>query len=347
MALTPEDVVKKEFTKPKGFGRSGYDEIQVDDFLDEIVVELRRLNTENEDLTGKLEDARRSSGFAGKSGDAALAGAASNVPAVTPVKGVADKSDASTSAADKTEAIPAAGAKSSRSAGSTDDAALAKVREELATAQRDLRSAKDEREKVQREVTQAQERLTALQKQIEQTESGSKGGASVGDKPTQGAEVPAGAPVASDSAAGVIALAQRLHDEHVLEGETTRDALIKEAREKHDTMVGEATTKRDELLTEGQAEHDALVGAGQNRHDELMRQANDRSTGLVKEAEERKERILGQLNTQREEISSGIQRLQTFEHEYRLKLKGYIERQLNDLNQDDDSAPKNPEGAPK
>ena len=36
MALTPEDVVKKEFSKPKGFGRNGYDEIQVDDFLDEI-----------------------------------------------------------------------------------------------------------------------------------------------------------------------------------------------------------------------------------------------------------------------------------------------------------------------
>ena len=41
MALTPEDVVKKEFSKPKGFGRNGYDEIQVDDFLDEIVVELQ------------------------------------------------------------------------------------------------------------------------------------------------------------------------------------------------------------------------------------------------------------------------------------------------------------------
>ena len=40
MALTPEDVVKKEFSKPKGFGRSGYDEIQVDDFLDEIVVDV-------------------------------------------------------------------------------------------------------------------------------------------------------------------------------------------------------------------------------------------------------------------------------------------------------------------
>ena len=62
MALTPEDVVKKEFSKPKGFGRNGYDEIQVDDFLDEIVVELRRLNAENDSLSDKLDDCRRSHG---------------------------------------------------------------------------------------------------------------------------------------------------------------------------------------------------------------------------------------------------------------------------------------------
>ena len=43
MALTPEDVVKKEFSKPKGFGRNGYDEIQVDDFLDDLPAQLAAL----------------------------------------------------------------------------------------------------------------------------------------------------------------------------------------------------------------------------------------------------------------------------------------------------------------
>ena len=42
MALTPEDVVNKRF-QPTKF-REGYDQDEVDDFLDEIVVELRRLN---------------------------------------------------------------------------------------------------------------------------------------------------------------------------------------------------------------------------------------------------------------------------------------------------------------
>lgn len=45
MALTAEDVVNKRF-QPTKF-REGYDQDEVDDFLDEVVVELRRLNQEN------------------------------------------------------------------------------------------------------------------------------------------------------------------------------------------------------------------------------------------------------------------------------------------------------------
>lgn len=52
MALTPEDVVNKRF-QPTKF-REGYDQDEVDDFLDEIVVELRRLNDENQDLRQRL-----------------------------------------------------------------------------------------------------------------------------------------------------------------------------------------------------------------------------------------------------------------------------------------------------
>ncbi|PXA67454.1 DivIVA domain-containing protein [Cryobacterium arcticum] len=52
MALTPEDVVNKRFQSTKF--REGYDQDEVDDFLDEVVVELRRLTQENEDLKSRL-----------------------------------------------------------------------------------------------------------------------------------------------------------------------------------------------------------------------------------------------------------------------------------------------------
>lgn len=52
MALTPEDVVNKRFTIVKF--REGYDQDEVDDFLDEITKELRQMALENESLRGKL-----------------------------------------------------------------------------------------------------------------------------------------------------------------------------------------------------------------------------------------------------------------------------------------------------
>ncbi|MFF2389969.1 DivIVA domain-containing protein [Agromyces sp. NPDC058064] len=52
MALTPEDVVNKRFQATKF--REGYDQDEVDDFLDEVVVELRRLNQENDELRQRV-----------------------------------------------------------------------------------------------------------------------------------------------------------------------------------------------------------------------------------------------------------------------------------------------------
>lgn len=72
MALTPEDVVNKRF-QPTKF-REGYDQDEVDDFLDEVVVELRRLNQENEELRQRLiaSDARISELQRAASGPAAV-----------------------------------------------------------------------------------------------------------------------------------------------------------------------------------------------------------------------------------------------------------------------------------
>jgi DivIVA domain-containing protein len=71
MALTPEDVVNKRFQATKF--REGYDQDEVDDFLDEVVVELRRLNQENEELRERLAAA-----------EARANDVASNAPAAAP-----------------------------------------------------------------------------------------------------------------------------------------------------------------------------------------------------------------------------------------------------------------------
>lgn len=68
MALTPEDILNKQFQATKF--REGYDPDEVDDFLDEVVVEMRRLTDENTALRAELTSTK-----------AALAQAQSQPPA--------------------------------------------------------------------------------------------------------------------------------------------------------------------------------------------------------------------------------------------------------------------------
>src|SRR6476620_10935497 len=62
MTLTPEDVLNKNFT-PTQF-RRGYDEREVDDFLDEVVAEMRRIVKESDDLREQLNECRQTKGMA-------------------------------------------------------------------------------------------------------------------------------------------------------------------------------------------------------------------------------------------------------------------------------------------
>ncbi|MGO3288216.1 DivIVA domain-containing protein [Brachybacterium sp. AOP42-C2-15] len=67
----------------------------------------------------------------------------------------------------------------------------------------------------------------------------------------QPAPVAAPAPESPDqSAAGIIALANRLHDEYVKNGEDERDRLISEANDEHMRIVGEAEEKSRTTLAD-------------------------------------------------------------------------------------------------
>ena len=182
MALTPEDVVNKRFQSTKF--REGYDQDEVDDFLDEVVVELRRLTKENEELRGQVGG--------GPAAESAPVAAISSEPVVV--------------------------------------------------------------------------------------------------EPVVAAPVAAVAATPIDETAGttnLLQLARRLHEEHVKEGADKRDALIAE---------GHATAAR-----------------------------------VIAEAETQQRIQLQKLDQERFTLEGKIDELRTFEREYRLKLKSYIEGQLHDL----------------
>jgi DivIVA domain-containing protein len=201
MALTPEDVVNKRF-QPTKF-REGYDQDEVDDFLDEVVVELRRLAQENDELRQRLA-----------AGDSRPADADQD---------------------------------------STQPAAADKLGQEVSP-------------------------LVAPAPAVEPAAP-------------EAILPPVGSDESSDSNS-LLQLARRLHDEHVREGMEKRDALIAE---------GHSTAAR-----------------------------------IVGEAESRQRAQRESLEQERAQLELHIDELRTFEREYRVNLKGYIESQLRDLDSSSD-----------
>jgi DivIVA domain-containing protein len=160
MALTPEDVVNKRFQATKF--REGYDQDEVDDFLDEVVNELRRLNEENEELRSKLGACERRVGELSR---ATVAREAAPEPVAAP--------------APQPPPVP------------------------------------------QPVAAVAETRMTS------QLEAAGQG---------------------PEAAAGMLALAQKLHDEYVRNGEQTRDRIVSEAREHATRLMREAEEKQRQTL---------------------------------------------------------------------------------------------------
>ena len=161
MALTPEDVVNKRFQATKF--REGYDQDEVDDFLDEVVNELRRLGEENEELRTKLSSCERRVGELSR---ATVAREASPEPA-----------QMAPPPAPVPQPVAAVIPEPARPSAAMDTAG-------------------------------------------------------------QGPE----------AAAGMLALAQKLHDEYVRNGEQTRDRIVGEAREHSTRLMREAEEKQRQTL---------------------------------------------------------------------------------------------------
>ncbi|ROP43079.1 DivIVA domain-containing protein [Pseudokineococcus lusitanus] len=107
-----------------------------------------------------------------------------------------------------------------------------------------------------------------------------------------------GTGTSAGSAAGVLALAQRLHDEHVRAGEEERDRLVTGAR-----------TEADRLVTE----------------------AEDTRRTTLEQLEEQRATELGALERERSLLERKIDELRGFERDYRSRLRAYLEGQLRDL----------------
>lgn len=178
--LTADDVLNKKFQQTKF--REGYDQDEVDDFLDEVVNTLRALQSENEELKAKLQAAERRISELG-------AGGGDYQPA---------------------EETPA------------------QVDEPVA-------------EEVE---TPAEPEVHEEQAPVEPQ--------------AHAFAAPGGGGDSAQSAAGMLALAQRLHDEYVRNGQDEGERIVTEARQQADSIIKEAEDKYNNTLAQLEKERSLL-----------------------------------------------------------------------------------------
>jgi DivIVA domain-containing protein len=348
MPLHPDDVVRKTFRTTAL--RRGYDEDEVDTFLEEVVVELRRLRRQVDEDQAEIDRLQRQ-----------LAAGASAQLAVEEQQLEQLRREREALAVELRDAdrrIAQAQEEVVR-AESDRDARLGEIQarfdEDLHALEKRAREIREEARRLADEARQEEEslsaRLTAIRAEVE-------GGVAAELGQDRVAELIAGLQVAA--AAGPIAdlriiaaLAESVRRDQVDRGRTeakeiraeaeaererviaeaTRrsEALLDTAERQHDELVQTAQRRYDELLQFAQAEHDRLIAEGQRWHDDTVREATEQRDRMLAEAREERAGILADLTTRHDELQARIEELDRFQYEYRDRLRRLMADQIRAL----------------
>jgi DivIVA domain-containing protein len=117
-------------------------------------------------------------------------------------------------------------------------------------------------------------------------------------------------PEASNAAARLLEIATRNADE-----------LVDGAKNEADKIIGEARTKAERLEAEAKAKADRLES-----------DARTRAQMLDSETAERRQQLFGDLEREKDKLTAEVEKLHSFEREYRSRLKNYFTQQLEALN---------------
>ncbi|MEI2779562.1 MAG: DivIVA domain-containing protein [Tetrasphaera sp.] len=306
MPLTPEDVLNKTFGTTQF--RRGYDEREVDDFLDEVVASLRS-------LTAELDNCR-----AGGVGPSDGVGADGDLHAKLQ-REIALRKEAERALAQAQEQGGAAD--QARAADVTDHPAPSAGEERLVEIEARIADAEQEAsERIAAAQARAEEAEAEARRRIEEADAAA---APVGVQDTAPQPLAASGEAMTTSAAdasGLIALAQRVHDEYVAQGESTRDQLITEAQSRHDELISGAQEMHDALLAEASEQSEGMVGT-----------ARDEAAAILGAANQQREQVLGDLEGQRTGLEQTLETLRGYEQEYRGRIREYFQEQLRHVEQ--------------
>lgn len=261
--LTAEDVHWKQFQATKF--REGYDQEEVDEFLDEVVETIATLQDQNASLKSELDEVRQQAAAGGvvAPSDSGEETAALKAQLETANAQIAEMQT-------QVQQYQAAAAEGDPQAGEQIQALQAHLAQTQQEAQAALAQS-------QAETQQAEAEIEQLREQLAQAEQNSQAASQ------SSAEQP-------EDATFMLALAQRVHDEYVRNGQQEADQILEDSRLKGDQIVREANDERRRVLEQLESERADL----ESRVDDLKAFEND----YRQKVREHLQSLIGQLDAQ-------------------------------------------------
>ena len=260
MPLTPAEVHNVAFKKPP-IGKRGYDEEEVDAFLDIVEVELARLIEENNDLRARMS------------------GGGQAAPAPAQTGGGADPAELA-AARDENGRLQNRIAELERALNQGKNGAqqqVVQLQQQLAQTEQQLAENRRQLQEAQQNLVEAQRAAAA---------SAAQGGGSPADHHAQAVQM--------------LALAQQTADQHLAQSKSEADRLVNEARQSAETTLGDAKDRSSRQLADAETRSKQMHDESAARAAQTVQEAEQRAATITAQFEQRKaalERRVEELRT--------------------------------------------------
>lgn len=314
MPLTPADVHNVAFSKPP-IGKRGYNEDEVDQFLDLVEDTLAQLQDDNDDLRARVEDGG------------------------APAAGGVDKA-----ALRKEIEAKLRGEYETK---------LSEARKATEKAEAEAKAAKAELQKAKADADKARSEAEAAKKQQPATAvaavpaSSQASGAASADTHMQAAKVLGLAQEMADrltseaqaESKSMLDEARSAAEGQLSDADTKAKAQLAEAAKRADQQIAEADNKAKALLADAEKRAEETTNQANSRAEAQIRQAEEKANALQADAERKHTEIMATVKQQQTALETRISELRVYEREYRTRLKTLLQSQLDELESRGSAAP--------
>jgi DivIVA domain-containing protein len=145
----------------------------------------------------------------------------------------------------------------------------------------------------------------------------------------------------------VLGLAQEMAERLTGDAKAEADAMLNKARATSARLLAETRAKAEGMVTEARTRAETMLNDARAKAETLDRQSRDRVASLEREAARKHTEVLGSINQEKTILEKKIDELRTFEHDYRTRLKTYLQSQLRQLDGAAPAAPADPIRSPE